>query len=133
MHIVKAGALYFAIVFGAGFALGTVRVLLLVPRFGARIAELMEAPLMIAVSYFAARWIVRRFVLPPAPWPRLGVGLTALVLMLVTEFGVVLRLRSLSISDYFATRDPISGTLYYFSLALFALFPLLVGGGNLRR
>ena len=34
MHALKAGVLYFALVFGAGFALGLVRILLAVPRFG---------------------------------------------------------------------------------------------------
>lgn len=37
---IKAGLAYFALVFGTGFVLGAVRVTLLVPRFGERIAEL---------------------------------------------------------------------------------------------
>ena len=40
MRIVKAGVLYFAIVFGAGFALGPIRILWAVPRYGTRVAEL---------------------------------------------------------------------------------------------
>lgn len=124
--------LYFATVFGFGFALGTVRVLILVPRLGDRTAELMETPLMIAVSYFAAGWIVRRFTLPAVPAQRLGVGLIALALMLAVEFGFVLQLRGLTIAEYFATRDPVSGAIYYLSLALFALFPLLVHRNNSR-
>ena len=46
--------------------------------------------------------------------------------MLAFEFGFVRRLRGLTIAEYFATRDPVSGTVYYLSLALFALFPLLL-------
>jgi hypothetical protein len=38
--ILKAGALYFAVVFAAGFVLGTIRTLWVVPSFGARGAEL---------------------------------------------------------------------------------------------
>ena len=34
--ILKAGALYFALVFGAGFVLGTVRTLWILPSFGTR-------------------------------------------------------------------------------------------------
>ena len=126
MRTTKAGVLYFATVFAAGFVLGTVRVLLVVPRVGERAAELMEAPIMVSVSYLAARWIVRRFALPPAPSQRLAVGLIALVLMLAFEFGIVLQLRGLTIAEYFAARDPVSGTVYYLALALFALFPLLL-------
>jgi hypothetical protein len=40
-HWVKAACLYFGLVFAAGFALGVIRVLLLVPRLGVRTAELI--------------------------------------------------------------------------------------------
>jgi len=126
MQIVKAAVLYFAFVFGAGFLLGPIRILWAVPRFGVRWAELMETPIMIVVTFVAARWIVRRLALPPAPSVRLGVGSLALLLVLGAEFTVVLWLRGLSIREYFASRDPVSGTVYYAALALFAIMPLFV-------
>jgi hypothetical protein len=60
MQILKAGVLYFTFTFGAGFVLGTIRILWVVPNFGTRTAELMETPIMLVVIIFAARWIVRR-------------------------------------------------------------------------
>ena len=51
---------------------------------------------------------------------RLGMGCIALGLMLVAEFGLVLRLRRLSIREYLATRDPVPGTVYYLMLVVFA-------------
>ncbi len=128
MQILKAGVLYFALVFGAGFVLGPIRILWLVPRFGTRIAELMEAPIMLVVVIFAARWTVRRLAVPSTPLKRLGAGLIALALLLVAEFTLVLRLRGMTISEYFATRDPVSGTVYYVMLGVFALMPLFVAG-----
>ena len=126
MQTLKAGALYFALVFGAGFALGALRVLFAVPRVGARTAELIEAPLMLAVTYFAARWTVRHLAVPPAWAPRFGTGAFALVLLLALEFTLVLGLRGLSVREYLATLDPVSGTVYYSLLAVLALMPLFV-------
>ena len=123
MRILKAGILYFAIVFGSGFVLGIIRTLWVVPWVGARMAELMETPIMLVVTIVAARWIVRRLSVPPTS--RLGMGLVGLGLMLVAEFGFVLWLRGLSIRDYLANRDPISGTVYYLMLGVFAIMPLL--------
>ena len=54
MRILKAGVLYFMLVFGAGFVLGTIRTLWVVPRVGARMAELMETPIMFVVTVLAA-------------------------------------------------------------------------------
>ena len=126
MRILKPGLLYFAVVFGAGLMLGPVRIIWVVPRLGTRWAELMEMPIMLAVTVLAARWIIRRFAVPPKPSVRLGMGFFALVLMLVAEFALVTRLRGISISEYLATRDPVSGTAYYVTLIVFAVMPLLV-------
>jgi hypothetical protein len=126
MGIVKAGALYFALVFGAGFVLGTIRTLWIVPHVGTRIAELLETPIMLVVTILAARWTVLRLAVPPALSVRLAMGCIALLLMLIAEFGFVLWIRGLSIRDYLATRDPVSGTVYYLILVVFAIMPILV-------
>jgi hypothetical protein len=121
-----AAALYFAVAIAAGFALGTLRVLLVVPLVGARIAELGETPLMLVIVYFAARWVTLRFALPYVATQRLVIGLIALALMLLTEFTLVLRVRGMSIEDYFADFDPVAGTAYWVAQGLFAAMPSLV-------
>jgi hypothetical protein len=122
--VFRAAALYFLALFAIGFALGTVRVLWSVPRFGERAAELAEMPLMLAAIVAAARWVVRHFSIPPAP--SIGVGLIALGLLLSVELTVVLRLRGLTFSEYVATRDPVSGVTYVLMLVVFAIMPWLV-------
>lgn len=126
MQMAKAGLLYFALVFGTGFLLGPIRLLWLVPRFGTRIAELMEMPVMLVVIVLAARWTVRRLAVPSTPRSRLGMGGIALVLLLVAELTLVLWLQGLSIREYLASRDPVSGTVYSVLLGVFAVMPLLV-------
>jgi hypothetical protein len=128
IQILKSGVVYFALVFAAGFVLGTIRTLWIVPRMkiGARAAELIEAPIMVAVSLVAAGWVVRRLDMPFQLSSRLSMGCVALGLMLLAEFTLVLRLRGLSLAQYLAARDPVSGTLYYLALALFAIMPMLV-------
>jgi len=126
MQILKAGVLYFALVFVAGFVLGTVRTLWVVPRVGTRKAELMETPIMLVITIVVARWIVLRLAVPAVASARLGMGCIALLFLLVAEFGFMLRLRKLTIREYFASRDPVAGTVYYVMLAVFAAMPLLV-------
>ena len=126
MPILKAGVLYFGLVFGVGFVLGTIRTLWVVLRVGTRMAELMETPFMLVVTILAARWTVLRFAVPSTPPARFGMGFVALGLLLLAEFGLVLWFRGLSIRDYLATRDPVSGTVYYVMLGVFAIMPLLV-------
>lgn len=126
MPTLKAALLYFALVFGCGFALGVVRTIWLVPAIGARAAELCELPLMMAISVLAAGWVSRRLAVPQQARPRLTMGGIALALLLASEFGLVLQLRGLTVAEYFASRDPVSGSAYALSLALFALAPWLL-------
>lgn len=127
MRVLKAGALYFTLVFAAGFVLGPVRELWAVPRFGATAAELMEMPLMLAAIVLVARWTVRRLAVPPAPSARLGMGLIALGLLLAAELVLVGRLRGLSVTEYLAGKESVAGAVYVLALGLFAVMPALVG------
>ena len=126
MRILKAGIIYFVLVFGAGFVLEVIHLLWIVPRFGMKMAELMEMPIMFVVTLVAARWIVRRLAVPPTLFSRLGMGCIALALLLVAEFKLVLWLQGLSISDYLASQDLVSGTVSYVKFGVFAIMPFLV-------
>ena len=126
MRILKAGMLYFVFVFGAGFLLGAILILWVVPRLGTRVAELLEAPIMFVITIVAARWIVRRLAVPPTASSRLSMGGIGLSLLLIAEFTLVLWLRGLSIREYLAGRDAVAATVYYVMLGAFAIMPLLV-------
>ncbi|HEY7699078.1 MAG TPA: hypothetical protein VIE88_11725 [Vicinamibacteria bacterium] len=127
MQILKSGALYFAIVFGVGFVLGPIRVLGLVPRFGERTAELMEAPFMLVAIVLAARWIARRSPAPKSSTGLFAVGILALTLLLSTELAVMRSLRGLTLEEYVQGRDPVAFGSYVFLLLLFAIMPMLAG------
>ena len=126
MAMMRAGAVYFLLVFGAGFAFGVLRVLLVVPAIGERLAELTEAPLMLLVIFLAARWTVYRFHPSPGFWPRFGIGATALGLLLLAEWGVVVFVREQTVGQYLTERDPVAGAVYFMSLVVFLLMPVFV-------
>ena len=130
LKVLKAGVTYFSLVFGTGFILGTIRVTWVVPQVGERIAELIEMPFMLVAIIFAARWVVQKFNIPPILSLRLGMGLIALALIVMLEFTVVLRLRGLTLAEYFQNRDPVAGTVYYLMLGVFAVMPWLAGTRN---
>ena len=128
----RAGITYFAVVFGAGFVLGVVRVLAVVPRLGERSAELLEMPVMFAVTIAAARWTVRRMAAPTRA-QLLAVGAIALGLLVAAELAMVVFVRNLTVREYLASRDPVSGGAFLLLLGLFGAMPLLVGVTRRRR
>lgn len=130
---IKGGLAYFAMVFGAGFILGVLRVSFLMPRLGERLAELAEMPIMFVIILVSARSVTRRFAIPPSASARLGMGVLALGLLLTAELILAVALQDRSLADYIASRDPISGTVYLVMLVLFAVMPVLVGRSVIRR
>jgi hypothetical protein len=126
MRTIRAGVLYFVMVLGTGFVLGIIRVPFLVPRLGERYAELSEMPIMLVVIVLAARYIVKRFDVPPHFSVRLQVGLLALILSVAAELLLALMLQSGSVAQYIASRDPVSGAAYILLLIVFALMPTLL-------
>lgn len=131
MRTIKAGIAYFALVFGAGFILGSIRVPFLVPRLGERVAELTEAPFMLIVIVLAARFIVRRFASPATVLVRLSIGAIALGLLLAAEILLAIAIQDRSLGDYVASRDPVSGSVYLALLVIFAVMPLVIHRGRI--
>ena len=126
MRVLKASAVYFISVFGVGFVLGTIRVLLIVPYIGVRWAELLEQPLMLLASFYFARLAVRHFG-PFAPSRRLAIGIVALAFLLTAELSLTVFVQGLTLAQYAASRDAVAGVVYLLSLVAFALMPLLAG------
>lgn len=126
MRIVKAGFAYFALVFGAGFVLGSVRGPYLVPCLGVRMSELLEMPVMFLVIVLSARFVVSRFTLQLFARVRLFTGVFALALLVAAEISLAVILQGQSLVQYIASRDPVSGGVYLAMLGLFAGMPLIL-------
>jgi len=131
MRAASAAALfYFLAVFGAGFMLGPIRVLVVEPRLGAFAAVLLEAPLLLAAIVVAARFVPRLAGVPPRPGPLLGVGFGALALQQIADISVGYALRGLGLTEQLARLATPEGAIYGALLLAFALMPALV---NRRR
>jgi hypothetical protein len=65
----------------------------------------------------------------------LAIGGIACALSVLTDFTVVLGLRGMTLEDYVARFDPVSGTAFWIMQVVFALMPwwLAVGSGRGTR
>jgi hypothetical protein len=126
LHAVTAGAAYFALVFGVGFVLGTIRTLWMVPRLGIRTSEILEAPFMLVAIWLAGGLIGRRFLIAEGSAPRAAVGALALALLLAAEILMGVAFQGLSLVEVFTKHDPVSGSIYYALLGVFAAMPWLL-------
>jgi hypothetical protein len=126
---IPAAASYFALVFALGFALGTVRVLWLAPMGGEIAAVLAELPVMLAASYFAARWLTRRFHINSAQSAGLMGGI-AFALMMLAEASLALTLpgtgAGTGIAEWFAALFTVPGIYGLADQIGFGVMPLLV-------
>ena len=125
-NVIKYGFIYFALVFAAGFVLGTIRVLLVEPRIGARYAELLEIPVMLLVIFQSAKFVVSRMPNAKSGIPHFMIGAVALALLLLSEIALVLGLQGMSLGQYLESRDEIAFSVYIASLIVFAIMPWLV-------
>ena len=122
---IRAALVYFAIVLGTGFVLGVFRVPILVPRIGERWAELAEMPIMAAVIFFAAGYILRRFPEIALPGQSLVAGFLALVFSVTAELGLAVALQDKTLAEFISSRDKVSGSVYIALLLVFAIMPRL--------
>lgn len=125
MTILKAAITYFALVFAAGFALGTFRVLVAVPLIGEFNAVLVELPVILAATAFAAGWSVRQFAVSPQLDQRLLVGGIAFLLLQAAEFELAV-VTGLSPSAYLARLATAAGSVGLLAQTVVVVMPVSV-------
>lgn len=120
-----AGGCYFALVFVVAFVLGVVRTLWVAPAIGETWAVACEAPLLIAATFFAARFVIPR-IRPPRTTPSLlGVGLVGLALQETAEIALIYAEgETLEQQARYLTTP--AGLIYLAALAVFVLAPLII-------
>lgn len=120
-----AGTVYFAIVFAAGFVLGSLRVLVVAPALGAVLAVALELPLMLAISWVVCRWSVRHYAVPAAYGLRLTMGAIAFLLLIAAEMLLAVSMFGQTIPQFLAAYGSAEGALGLIGQIAFAAFPLL--------
>lgn len=126
---VEAGVAYFASVFAAGFALGIVRVTVLVPLVGALGAVLLELPVILTASWILCGWILRRFDVAPEVSLRLVMGGVAFALLLGAEVVLSTVAFGRTPAGYLSSFATAEGAIGLAGQIVFALFPWM----RLRR
>ncbi len=120
----KAGTVYFALVFAVGFVLGTIRVFGLAPLVGESGAVAIELPVMLLASWIICRHIMRALLIARTS-QRAVMGALALSLLLMAEFLISVLLLGKSPSEHFAAYREFSTQLGFAAQIAFALFPLM--------
>jgi hypothetical protein len=118
---------YFIVLFALGFVLGTIRVLIVAPRFGELVATVAEVPVMLTAAYFICRWALWSWHVPRSPAIRWAmVPLFPLLLFLFeTLLGTILFGRTAS--DQWASLATPAGLLGLSAQVVAALLPVFVG------
>ena len=124
---IKAALAYFAIVFAAGFILGTIRTLLLVPRVGPFTAVLIEIPVMLALAWVACRWAVSRYEVESSWGARLVMGALALALLLTAELILSVAAFGITLAGFLSAYATPAGAAGLAAQVGFAAMPLIVG------
>jgi hypothetical protein len=125
---IRAGSVYFAIVFAAGFVLGTGRTLWVVGAVGEVAAVLIELPIILAISWFACARVVRRYAVPQNARDGALMGATALLLLMIAELGLAVFLFGRPPAEFATSLATPAGALGLAGQIAFATFPLVQSG-----
>lgn len=125
MRATLAGLAYFGVVFAAGFALGTLRVLVLAPKLGGSAAVLVELPIILAVSWVACRWLITHFDVPKKLTARLIMGGLAFTVLLIAEMSISVLGFGRTLSTHLEQYRQLSTLIGLAGQILFALFPII--------
>jgi uncharacterized membrane protein YjdF len=120
------GIIYGAAMFGVGFALGTVRQLLMLPHIGLTTALAIEVPIIVALSVLVAKWISTRRSRRDTGFGYVATGVAGLATLLAAEELLSRLVNGRSVYAVWADFPAIATAINIVGLAFFTLMPWLV-------
>lgn len=120
-----AGTTYFLGLFALGFVLGTIRIMVVAPRWGDIAATLAEVPVMLAAGFFVCRWAVWRWQVPYVAAMRWMMVLCFVMLLLMFETVLGAMLFGRTLAQQLAALTTSAGLIGLAAQIVAALFPLL--------
>jgi len=122
----RRGLEYGLAIYGAGFALGLVRAVLVAPSIGERRAQLLEAPVVVLIGFILAGRVRDRLRACP-PGALILAGSVGIAVLLALEVATGVLLRGSSVRDALVNPDPLAGSVYYAAVLLLLVLPSLRG------
>lgn len=120
-----AGALYSLVVFAAGLVLGVIRVMWVARLAGEAVSLALEAPIILALAWYACGWAAERMEVSPRFFERLAMGGVALAMLIGAEAAIAVFGKGRSIAEYFGDYARSAILLGLLAQLAFAVFPLL--------
>lgn len=122
MRMILAALTYWGIVFALGFVLGFIRVTWVIPLVGLMPATLLELPIILAASWFASGWLVRRFAIVTSG-EALRVGAIAFAVLMAAECALAAVLMGQAPAQWLAGLGQPHALLGLAGQAVFAMMP----------
>ncbi len=123
MQILFSGTAYVVAVFAAGFVLGVLRTLVLVPLLGELAAVLVELPVILTIAWLVCTRILRRW--PLSAPEAAGMGVIAFLLLMLAEAGLSTLLAGRSLAEHLALYAQVPYQVGLAAQLAFAMFPWL--------
>jgi hypothetical protein len=118
-----AGFAYTLGVFVFAFAVGTIRVTLVAPRLGTLLAVIIEAPIVLAVSWRVSLWCTRRFNVSRDARARILMGAAAFAVLMLLELGFSVLVFRETVSHYLGKYTSTTGVIGLAMQGCFATLP----------
>lgn len=125
-RILIPATVYFLMLFALGFLLGTIRVLLVVPKIGVLSATLIEVPLMLTAAFFVCRWTIGRWLVPPTLSARWTMALWFLMMLAIFETLVGVALFGRTLAGTWSGLPTPAGLIGLTAQSIAALLPLFI-------
>lgn len=111
-------------IFAAGFVLGVIRTLWLVPRLPEWQAVLIEGPFILTLTWFILRFFIRRSTIPAVVPKRLAFGAIALLTLWLCEWVMTVTLMGETPAFFFRSFTTMPGIIGLVGQLLIIVMPL---------